>query len=199
MFTGIVEATGRIISVEDVQDNRRFFIECPFTPELKIDQSVAHDGVCLTVEGLQPDQNAYSVVAIEETLRRSHLRKWQSGQRINLERCMKADARVDGHFVQGHIDDTGTLIGLEDRNGSWLFTFRFAPSYRTLLVEKGSVTVNGISLTVASLKDDHFTVAIIPYTFEQTNLSNLKINDLVNLEFDILGKYIIGWLERRAI
>jgi riboflavin synthase len=197
MFTGIIEALGTVRHIEDDRQNRRFWIESPFFSELKIDQSVAHDGVCLTVEGLNAEKGWYSVVAVAETLNRSHLKQWQAGHRINLERCMKADSRVDGHFVQGHVDDTATLIRIEDMDGSWGFTFRFAPHHQALLVPKGSVAVNGISLTVASLAEGEFSVAVIPYTYAHTNLSDLEVGALVNIEFDILGKYIIGYLERR--
>ncbi len=188
MFTGIVEATGKIISVKKEGSNCHFTLTCPFTNELKVDQSLSHNGVCLTVVAI--DGADYTVTAIDETLKKSNLSEWKAGMEVNLERCMKADGRFDGHIVQGHVDQTAECTSVKDENGSWLFHFKYDATKGNITVEKGSVTVNGVSLTVVESGDDHFSVAIIPYTFDHTNFKNIKKGDLVNIEFDIVGKYI---------
>ena len=188
MFTGIIEATGQLISFKDEGSNRHFIIECPFTNELKIDQSVAHDGVCLTVVAISG--NMYTVTAIDETLKRSNIKEWKAGSEINLERCMKADGRFDGHIVQGHVDQTAQCTSVKEQNGSWLFYFKYDVASGNITVEKGSITVNGVSLTVVDSNEDNFSIAIIPYTYEHTNFKNLKEGSIVNLEFDIVGKYV---------
>ncbi len=188
MFTGIIEATGIVKAIETSGTNRHFEIESPISSELKIDQSVSHNGVCLTVT--EVGEGHHRVTAVEETLRKSSLGHIKPGAGINLERCMKSDGRFDGHIVQGHVDTVGEVIKREERDGSWLFTFRFLPEFGRFIVEKGSVTVNGISLTCFSVGRAEFTVTIIPYTFEHTTMKELKPGDQVNLEFDIVGKYI---------
>jgi riboflavin synthase len=186
MFTGIIEQVGTIQQIEKEQDNIHFYVQAAFTNELKIDQSVAHNGVCLTVVDIQ--DSIYKVTAIQETLNKTNLGSWQLGTKINLERCMIMNARLDGHIVQGHVDATALCTAMEDQNGSWKYTFRYDSSFTT--VEKGSVTVNGVSLTVVDSKEKEFSVCIIPFTYEHTNFHQLKVNDLVNIEFDIIGKYV---------
>lgn len=188
MFTGIIEATGTIINIDTLGTNRSFRIQSALASELKPDQSVAHDGVCLTVEEVMGDH--YKVTAVEETLKRTTLFSWKAGQQMNLERCLLLPARLDGHLVQGHIDTTGTCISRKDIDGSWLFTFSYPNDFRELVVEKGSIAVNGISLTVFGITEEEFSVAIIPYTFTHTNLHIIEKDSIVNLEFDILGKYV---------
>ncbi len=188
MFTGIIETIGVVRKIEKEKSNVHFTIASPISGELKIDQSVSHDGVCLTVVAC--DSEKHTVTAIDETLRRTNLGDWKIGKLVNLERCMKMDGRLDGHIVQGHVDDLGECIGIEDRDGSWIFTFKYRPTPEHLLVDKGSICVNGVSLTVVQPENDVFSVAIIPFTFENTNFQKLKIGDFVNLEFDIIGKYI---------
>ncbi len=195
MFTGIIETTSIIERIETEGSNRHFYIQSDITPELKIDQSVAHNGVCLTVVELQ--NNIYKVTAIEETLKRTNLEAAKVGDKVNLERCMAVNARFDGHIVQGHIDETAVCRSIENKNGSWLFTFQIQDkANKNLMVEKGSICVNGISLTIANTEDDLFTVAIIPYTFENTNLQQIKAGDTVNIEFDIVGKYIAKMIKQ---
>lgn len=188
MFTGIIEEQGKVISLKPEGANCRITIEAKMARELTPDQSVAHNGVCLTVE--QVAGNYYSVVAVDETLRRSNLGGLQPGDVVNLERCLRVGARLDGHFVQGHVDCAGEVVSVETQDGSWLYRFAFPPEHGGLLVEKGSATVNGISLTVFDISGAEFSVAIVPYTYEHTNLRFLKPGAQVNLEFDILGKYI---------
>jgi riboflavin synthase len=187
MFTGIVEATGKILSLKEDGGNVRLSISAPFISELKVDQSIAHNGVCLTVTEI--DDSHYSVTAIAETLRRSNLGKLKTGDRVNLERCMKIGDRLDGHIVQGHVDTTAECVNVKEENGSWLFRFKYDP-HAGLTVSKGSICINGVSLTVVDSLPGEFSVAIIPYTFEHTNFSSLKTGHTVNLEFDIVGKYI---------
>ena len=189
MFTGIVEAMGTVVSVSDDRTNRIFTLSCPFTSQLKVDQSLAHDGVCLTVTGISDDK--YTVTAIKETLALTTLGTWQAGTRVNLERCMPATGRFDGHIVQGHVDTTAVLSRLEAAQGSWYLHFEHGrnPS-QYITVPKGSVCVNGVSLTVVDSSETGFSVAIIPYTWEHTSLQFLKEKDAVNIEFDILGKYM---------
>lgn len=189
MFTGIIETIGKVVSVQPHETNITFSIASSILPELRIDQSIAHNGVCLTVDGIQTD--TYTVTAIKETLEKTNLGKLQPGDEINLERCLKLGDRLDGHIVQGHVDCTGVVSKVKDMNGSWEFFIEYNhPEFIT--VNKGSICVNGISLTVVNSSPGKFSVAIIPYTFQHTNLKNLKKGDLVNLEFDIVGKYILA-------
>jgi len=186
MFTGIIETMGTIEAIVHEQDNIHFTVQSPITHELKIDQSVAHNGCCLTVVSLDADR--YVVTAIQETLDKTNLGEWKVGTKVNLERCMVMNGRLDGHIVQGHVDTTATCVNVEDQNGSWKYTFRYDGSSPT--VEKGSITVNGTSLTVVDSKENEFSVCIIPYTYEHTSFHQLKIGDKINLEFDIIGKYV---------
>lgn len=186
MFTGIVEITGKVIHLKKENNNLEIFINASFLNELKIDQSIAHNGVCLTVVDIK--QNFYTVTAVAETLKKTNLLDLKEGDRVNLERCVKVSDRLDGHIVQGHVDQTGMLKSIENQNGSFLLTFTYEGDHIT--VEKGSISVNGISLTVVESKANQFSVAIIPYTWENTNLIDLKLGGKVNLEFDIIGKYI---------
>ncbi len=188
MFTGIIEATGVVSDIVREGTNRHFCVESPISHELKIDQSVSHDGVCLTVT--KADSKRHWVTAIDETLAKTNLAQWIPGRKVNLERCMVANGRFDGHIVQGHVDQTGTVRRVEDRQGSWLFYFEYDPALGNVTVEKGSISVNGTSLTCFDSADGKFSVAIIPYTFEFTNFHQLKAGDIVNLEFDIIGKYV---------
>ena len=190
MFTGIVEKIGRVAKISLQGKNRHFFIESELAPELKIDQSVAHNGVCLTVVGIQG--KVYEVVAIDETLQKTSLGTWQVGDRVNLERAMKLGDRLDGHIVQGHVDQTGTCHLIEDAEGSRVFTFHYDPSIGNMTIEKGSITVNGVSLTVVNSQKGAFSVAVIPYTYEHTSFHTLKVGDKVNLEFDVIGKYVLA-------
>ncbi|MEY4876713.1 MAG: hypothetical protein RL708_1862 [Bacteroidota bacterium] len=189
MFTGIIETNGIVKNIVEEQGNKRFSIESEITNQLKIDQSVAHNGVCLTVVSVK--NNTHEVVAINETLSKTNLNDLKIGDKVNLERCMLMNGRLDGHIVQGHVDGLATCIAGEDQKGSWLFTFKVAENLNhRLIVEKGSICVNGVSLTAFNLVDNCFSVAIIPYTFQHTTFSNLKVNDKVNIEFDIIGKYV---------
>ena len=190
MFTGIVEKIGRVAKISLQGKNRHFFIESKLAPELKIDQSVAHNGVCLTVVGIQG--KVYEVVAIDETLQKTSLGTWQVGDSVNLERAMKLGDRLDGHIVQGHVDQTGTCHLIEDAEGSRIFTFHYDPSVGNMTIEKGSITVNGVSLTVVNSQKGVFSVAVIPYTYEHTSFHTLKVGDKVNLEFDVIGKYVLA-------
>ncbi|XTB54025.1 riboflavin synthase [Fusobacterium nucleatum] len=190
MFTGIVEKIGRVAKISLQGKNRHFFIESELAPELKIDQSVAHNGVCLTVVGIQG--KVYEVVAIDETLQKTSLGTWQVGDRVNLERAMKLGDRLDGHIVQGHVDQVGICYAIEDAQGSRVFTFHYDPSLGNMTIEKGSITVNGVSLTVVNSKKGAFSVAVIPYTYEHTSFHTLRVGDKVNLEFDVIGKYVLA-------
>lgn len=192
MFTGIIESLGTVKAIERDRSNVHFTIESLISHELKIDQSVSHNGVCLTVVGLGGDW--HQVTAVEETLRRSNLGKLGIGNLINLERCLPMNGRLDGHIVQGHVDDTATCVEVVETGGSWRCTFRYRPTPEHLLVDKGSVCINGVSLTVVEPRDDLFSVAIIPYTWEHTNFKTLREGHPVNIEFDILGKYISRYL-----
>lgn len=189
MFTGIVEALGVISNIDREGTNIHFTIESPISAELKVDQSIAHNGVCLTVVAC--DEEKHTVTAIQETLNKSNLGDWAMGSQVNLERCLKVGDRLDGHMVQGHVDTTAECIEKKDENGSWIFTFRHSKKPGFLTVEKGSICVNGTSLTVVNSGDDTFSVAIIPYTYEHTNFHQLEVGQFVNLEFDILGKYLL--------
>jgi len=188
MFTGIIEAMGTVADFSDEGTNRQFKIASPISHELKIDQSVSHSGVCLTVVRIQ--DGFHWVVAIQETLQKSNLAGLKVGGRVNLERCMLNNGRFDGHIVQGHVDQTAILKTLKNANGSWLYTFEYDPAAGNVTVEKGSIAVNGVSLTCFDSRASEFTVSIIPYTYENTNLKQLKIGNVVNLEFDVIGKYV---------
>lgn len=188
MFTGIIETMGKVIEITSTGTNKSFWIESSLVPELKVDQSLAHNGVCLTVEELKDD--FYKVTAVQETLDKTNLGKWQTGSLINLERSLLPSSRLDGHFVQGHVDDTATCKKIKDREGSRELEFEFDKKFAPFIIEKGSICVNGISLTVFGVKKKSFKVAIIPYTWQHTNLQFLKEEETVNLEFDLIGKYI---------
>ncbi|TXE11510.1 riboflavin synthase [Algoriphagus aquimarinus] len=188
MFTGIIEAFGTIRNITHDGTNVHFDIDSALSSELKIDQSLAHDGVCLTVVQTTPD--SYRVTAIDETIQKTNLSQWKVDKKVNLERCMPANGRFDGHIVQGHVDQVGKVKGITDQNGSWVFDLEFEHGLGNVTVEKGSITINGTSLTCFNSGPGRFSVAIIPYTFEHTNFHQLVPGDLVNLEFDILGKYI---------
>jgi riboflavin synthase len=188
MFTGIIETLGTVSGMTKEGTNVRFEISSPITSELKVDQSVSHNGVCLTVVAVQG--NTYSVTAIDETLKKTNLKSWAIGKKVNLERCMPANGRFDGHIVQGHVDQVGKIEKISEQDGSWIFDFSYDPNIGNVTVEKGSITVNGTSLTCFNSKNGRFSVAIIPYTYEHTNFHALQIGDEVNLEFDIIGKYI---------
>ncbi len=196
MFTGIIEDLGEIIHIEKDQQNIHFTVRSSISKELKIDQSVAHNGVCLTV--VKCDEKSHTVTAIDETLNKTNLGSWNVGTKVSLERCMQMNGRLDGHIVQGHVDTIAECIDIIDEAGSWRFRFKHAVGKNFLTVEKGSICVNGISLTVIDSTDDAFSVAIIPYTYEHTNMHQLKIGDHVNLEFDIVGKYIAKMMGQRA-
>lgn len=197
MFTGIVEATGIVEKIEHRDRNIDFILSCPFNAELKIDQSLAHNGCCLTVVEIS-DTN-YRVTAIDETLEKTNLGKWNVGTEVNLERCLKFDGRLDGHIVQGHVDKTGIIEKIDDKAGSFFITISYDSTDEYTTVPQGSITVNGISLTVAESADTSFSVAIIPYTWEFTNMKNLQIGDMVNLEFDIIGKYVNKLMKKNAL
>lgn len=195
MFTGIVEEIGVVEKIERENENVHFTLSCAFTHELKIDQSVAHNGCCLTVVSVNNDQ--YTVTAILETMEKTNLGDWTVGSKVNLERCMTMGGRLDGHIVQGHVDTTARCIDIEDQDGSWKYTFQYSSD--DITVEKGSVTVNGTSLTVVDSKEKQFSVCIIPYTYEHTNFHTLNVGDRANLEFDILGKYVSKLLKNQHL
>ncbi len=188
MFTGIIETIAKVVKIEKEGTNVHFTFSSSMAPELKIDQSVSHNGVCLTV--VEVKGNNYKVTAIDETLKRSNLGNIKVGDEVNLERCMVANGRFDGHIVQGHVDTTGVCKSVKDLKGSWEFVFEHPHNEKFITVEKGSITINGVSLTVVESSSDTFSVHVIPYTFEHTNLGKLKVGDKVNLEFDIVGKYL---------
>ena len=188
MFTGIIETTGEITEVIPHLTNRTFVVKSILGPALKIDQSLSHNGVCLTIESIHDD--LHRVTAIEETLKKTNLSKWKPGDYLNLERCVPMNGRLDGHIVQGHVDGLGTCQEIEDRNGSWLYSFSFENEYAPLILEKGSICVNGTSLTCFNVTDRSFQVAVIPYTYEHTNIHQLKTGHCVNLEFDVVAKYL---------
>lgn len=188
MFTGIIEQKGKVTDITISGSNRSFRIESEISSELKPDQSISHDGVCLTAETI--DGNTHTVTAIDETLKKTNLSTWAIGTVVNLERCMVLNGRLDGHIVQGHVDTTAICLSVTEKNGSWEFEFKIDAAFAPLIIEKGSVAVNGISLTLFEVKQDRFKVAIIPYTFEHTNISLLKTGSTVNIEFDIIGKYV---------
>ncbi|MFI3299175.1 MAG: riboflavin synthase [Rikenellaceae bacterium] len=199
MFSGIVEAVATVQKLEKQGSNLHLTLECPFTGELHIDQSIAHNGVCLTVVDIQGD--CYTVTAIDETLNKTNLGEFKVGDKVNLERSMRPDKLLDGHIVQGHVDTTARCISVVENQGSWYFTFKYEPQDKGgyVTVEKGSVTVNGVSLTVCDSKLDEFSVAIIPYTYDHTNFHTFKVGSVVNLEFDIIGKYIARFMEVQSV
>ncbi|WP_452227255.1 riboflavin synthase [Lacinutrix cladophorae] len=188
MFTGIIEELGEVKQLNQELDNLHITVKSNFTQELKIDQSVAHNGVCLTVVAINNEE--YKVTAIKETLEKTNLNTIKVGDLVNLERAMQLGERLDGHIVQGHVDQTAICTHIENTSGSWLFTFKYNSELNNITIEKGSITINGVSLTVVNSKKDAFSVAIIPFTFDHTNFKNFKIGTLVNLEFDVIGKYV---------
>lgn len=193
MFTGIVETTAEVSGITPAGTGLVFRLKSPLAAELKVDQSVSHNGVCLTIEEVEGD--TYRVTAIQETLLKTNLGSLKTGDRVNLERCLKSDGRFDGHIVQGHVDQTGICTGITDQNGSWQMDFEYDASTGNVTVEKGSVCLNGISLTVFNSRPGGFSVAIIPYTWENTGIKQLKTGDTVNLEFDVIGKYVARLLQ----
>jgi riboflavin synthase len=188
MFTGIVETTGKVTERASTGTNKTFWISSSLTGELKVDQSLSHDGVCLTVEEIKGDQ--HRVTAVAETLSKTNLNDWKVGSIINLERCLVMNGRLDGHWVQGHVDATGTVKHIAENNGSWQYIIEYPSQFAELVIEKGSITINGISLTIFNITSSTLEVAIIPYTYEHTNLKHLKTGEKVNLEFDLIGKYV---------
>ncbi len=196
MFTGIIESQGKVVGLEEDLGNIHFDIQSEISSELKIDQSVAHDGVCLTV--IKVSDDIHRVTAIKESLDVTNLKNWKVGHQVNLERCMRANGRYDGHIVQGHVDVVATCQAISFDAGSWRFRFGHPEGDSFTTVKKGSITINGISLTVVDSTTDSFSVAIIPYTYEYTNLHTLKVGDVVNIEFDIVGKYVAELLKRQA-
>ena len=194
MFTGIVEGLAQVKEIEREGTNMSFWFAGPFTDELKIDQSVAHNGVCLTIDQIRED--AYRVTAIKETIEKTNFAHLVEESKVNVERCMKADGRFDGHVVQGHVDGTASVTSIKEENGSWLFSFKLPKPHDGLIVEKGSICLNGTSLTVFNVGNDSFSVAIIPYTYEFTNFHSLSVGHVINVEFDILGKYVVAATKR---
>ncbi len=188
MFTGIIESLGKVQSIESKGSNKTFWIESPISSELKIDQSISHNGACLTVEEIR--DNLHRVTAIEETLEKTNLGSWAAGDLVNLERCLMMNGRLDGHIVQGHVDTTAVCLERKDLDGSWEFQFEFPKKFSHLVIEKGSICLNGVSLTLFNVKKTKFHVAIIPYTFEHTNLQSVTKDSQVNIEFDMIGKYV---------
>jgi riboflavin synthase len=191
MFTGIIEDLGKIVGIREEGTNIHFSVSCLFLQEIKIDQSIAHDGVCLTVVAIE--DNHYTVTAIQETLNKTNLSHWKVGHVVNLERAMKMDGRLDGHIVQGHVDQTATCVSVNEEGGSWTYTFQHQPSEDGMTIEKGSITVNGISLTVVNSQPSQFSVCIIPYTYQHTNIQFIQEGSVVNLEFDVFGKYVLRY------
>ena len=188
MFTGIIETLGTIQEIKKENSNVHITMNSSITSELQIDQSVAHNGICLTVVAIK--DTFYTVTAIDETIKKTNLADWKVGDSVNLERAMKLGDRLDGHIVQGHVDQTGTCITAEQTDGSWLYTFEYDEKLNNITIEKGSITVNGVSLTVVNSKKNQFSVAIIPYTHEHTNFKNFEVGTKINLEFDVIGKYV---------
>jgi riboflavin synthase len=188
MFTGIIEAIGQIKSIESKGDNRIFWLSSAISDQLSIDQSVTHDGACLTVDALRPGE--HRVTAVAETLSKTNLGAWKEGDLVNLERSMKMNGRLDGHIVQGHVDTVAECVSIDDKNGSWELAFRLQSGASSLTIEKGSICLNGISLTIFNVTEDGFTVAVIPFTYENTNISSVHVGHRVNIEFDIIGKYV---------
>lgn len=190
MFTGIIEDSAEVMHLEKENTNLTFTFKSNISQELKVDQSLAHNGVCLTVTSIDVSSQTYKVTAIDETLKKTNLGKLSIGKKVNIERCMPAFGRFDGHIVQGHVDEIATCSSIIDQNGSWLISFEYNANSQNITVEKGSICVNGVSLTVVNSQAHSFSVAIIPYTWEHTNFHELKVGSIVNLEFDILGKYM---------
>ena len=195
MFTGIIETTGTITDIISNGTNKTFWVASPISADLKVDQSVAHSGVCLTVEKVA--NGKHKLTAIEETLQKTNLNTWQTGTIVNIEKCLVMNGRLDGHIVQGHVDAVATCLQVIDKDGSWEFTFSFDVQFASLVIEKGSIAINGTSLTVFNVIRNTFTVAIIPYTYEHTNIHQVKEGSLVNIEFDIIGKYVARLYEVR--
>mgnify|MGYP001812960009 FL=1 len=195
MFTGIIEGLGEVTTLQREKDNLHITVRSSLSSELKIDQSLAHNGVCLTVVALGED--THTITAIDETLEKSNLGELQIGSRVNLERATKIGSRLDGHIVQGHVDQRGTCTKVEELEGSWMYTFEYDPGFDNITIEKGSITVNGVSLTVVGSKENSFSVAIIPYTYENTNFKQIRVGDTVNLEFDVIGKYVARLLQKQ--
>jgi riboflavin synthase len=196
MFTGIIEELGEVTKLQREKDNLHITVHSSLSSELKIDQSLAHNGVCLTVVAL--GEGTHTITAIDETLEKSNLGELRVGSRVNLERATKIGSRLDGHIVQGHVDQTGTCTEVRELEGSWMYTFAYDPGYENITIEKGSITVNGVSLTVVGSKENSFSVAIIPYTYENTNFKQIRTGDTVNLEFDVIGKYVARLLQKQA-
>lgn len=197
MFTGIIEVLGKVVSLKKEGGNLYITVSSDISTELKIDQSVAHSGVCLTVVATDAPSKTHTIAAIQETLSKTNLGSLKVGDVLNLERCLKVGDRLDGHIVQGHVDTTAICEKIEEQNGSKVFTFKYPQSEKQITVEKGSVCVNGISLTVINSQDHRFSVAIIPYTYDHTTFKTLKVGETVNIEFDILGKYVTKMLSRQ--
>lgn len=197
MFTGIIECLGEVVKIDKNRSNIDFTIKSDISPQLKIDQSLAHNGVCLTVVKINPNEKTHTVTAIAETLQKSNLGVWELGTLVNLERATRLGDRLDGHIVQGHVDQTAVCKQKKDVNGSWLFTFEYDASSGNMTIEKGSVSVNGVSLTVVNSQTNQFEVAIIPYTFTHTNFHQIMVGSKVNLEFDMVGKYVKKLFDQR--
>jgi riboflavin synthase len=197
MFTGIIENTGIVKEVQNNGTNKTFWVASPLSGELKIDQSLSHNGVCLTIEEIK--NGMHRITAIEETLLKTNLGGWQQGSIVNLERCMQLNGRLDGHIVQGHVDTTAECTTVIEKEGSWEYSFTFPEKFSALIIEKGSITLNGISLTLFNVGINSFSVAVIPYTYEHTNINGLKKGDGVNVEFDMLGKYVQRMLQQKTI
>ena len=195
MFTGIIESIGTVKAINYDRSNINFSISSSLSNELKIDQSISHNGVCLTV--VSKEEGAYTVTAIKETLDKTNLSKLKLGDQVNLERCLKVGDRLDGHFVQGHVDQTAICTCVSNENGSWTFSFKYDDKNNNITIEKGSITINGVSLTVVNSKKSEFSVAIIPYTFENTNFNSFSVGTLVNLEFDVFGKYVTKLFDKK--
>jgi len=196
MFSGIVEEAAVVKKLEQENENLHITLTCSFVDELHIDQSIAHNGVCLTVVSINPHEKTYTVTAVKETLLKSNLRLLKPGDKVNLERSMLMNGRIDGHIVQGHVDQTAECTEVVEAGGSWYFTFQYDPSYKNITVEKGSIAVNGVSLTVVNSQTGSFQVAIIPYTYHHTNFHQIIPGTIVNLEFDIIGKYVAKLMEQ---
>ncbi|MGC8802249.1 MAG: riboflavin synthase [Bacteroidales bacterium] len=196
MFSGIVEEAAVVKKLTKENENLHITLTCSFVDELHIDQSIAHNGVCLTVVDIKPTDKTYTVTAVKETLLKSNLGLLKTGDKVNLERSMLMNGRIDGHIVQGHVDQTGECVEVVEAGGSWYFTFRYDPSFKNITVEKGSIAVNGVSLTVVNSQKDTFQVAIIPYTYHHTNFHQITRGTIVNLEFDIIGKYVAKLMEQ---
>ena len=196
MFTGIVETVGKVVNLNEEGNNLHLTINSTFASELKIDQSISHNGVCLTVVGVDKEKNTYSVVAIDETLRKSNIGLLKIGDSLNLERSLKLGDRLDGHIVQGHVDATVLCVEIKEVGGSHKFQFKLNQNIDSQIVKKGSVCVNGVSLTVVDISEDAFSVAIIPYTFNNTNFSFMQVGSLANIEFDIVGKYVLSQVSK---